>query len=400
MREHRCDEIQPVKAAGRRSGSGISDIRESPEKKGKAAETEGNHESPDRVDLSSKAACPLKPDEDPRKTAKTALEKTPGYDRLSDEQKERLLDLYEAHPDSRILESARTLIKDGRLTQGVTDQLSHLADPDFKLADGIDRTELLAQAMTDIASPQNIAQGGKGTCAATSVQIALAVKKPDRYLQILGALSSESGDASSLVKRDLLKIGPFSLVSQGLKRPDDAPVRENDGRSLTVRIMSPSFMDYANGILDYENKDDHSQIVGPIGIPGLLEGQTRGLYEGVMGVETKTVGNTVLNKLPLVGGFFRGSTFDGISKSLKDGKDVTVSLKWGDGGHQVYLQKLDDSYAYFINPWGEMDKMPIQDFKDHLLGATVSDKVAVTAPPPAAIENTQAYGQIDEDTYA
>ena len=118
-----------------------------------------------------------------------------------------------------------------------------------------------------------------------------------------------------------------------------------------------------------------------------------------MGVNTHTAGNEILNKLPFVGGHFRDDTFKEVSQSLKDGKDVTVGLKWDGGGHQVYLQRMDDSYAYFINPWGEMDKMPIQDFKDRLTGATVSDKATASAPPPSAIGDNSAYNPIGPDTY-
>ncbi len=54
----------------------------------------------------------------------------------------------------------------------------------------IDARTLLAQTMIEIADPATINQQDRGTCAATSVQIHLALTHPSEYVRLVAGLSS------------------------------------------------------------------------------------------------------------------------------------------------------------------------------------------------------------------
>lgn len=138
------------------------------------------------------------------------------YNRLSEDLKTGIIHFFLRHLDkdpysSSTLAHICTLIKDNRLNQQVLDELNRLDNPDFKLAEGIEREKLISQVIKDIAAPYTIRQGCKNTCAATAVQMVLAVKNPVRYLQIVAALTGKEGDASSIVP--------------GLVRDEGTPIR-------------------------------------------------------------------------------------------------------------------------------------------------------------------------------
>lgn len=409
---------------------------------------------------------------------------------------QRVINFYSNFKDLKILKSLDILINDQRLTEGVMSQLEKLADPSFELADGIDRGKLVAQALRDIASPDSIEQGEKGTCPATSVQIALAIRKPERYLEILRELSSRDGDASRLVK--------------GLRRLPDSSVSDKyDFRTITVKIMTPAFMDYANGLDDYNNEKDESYPQDSFRRPygGLFQKQTVNLYKGAMGVKADRIvedafnevsaalkkGKTVLAGIRVFKNyslFAKGdllnthalvqklkdarnplslylrsrfssetkklmNSYDGsdvpseelenallneFNEIIKDGSclyteerfkgisitdedcglisenlkgDELISLnrhllafayhdeldREGEG-HEVLLQAISRDhqdqrlYVYFINPWGEKNKMLFRDFKACLRDVTISDGKENLGPAPATVKDLSSYKEM------
>jgi hypothetical protein len=343
-----------------------------------------------------------------RTQAEEQFKGSPGFDRLSEGERTRLLDLYSKHPDknpgsTEILNSYKTLVKDGRLTDGVLNELDRVADPGFKLADGIDREELLGQAVKDIAHPQTIAQGSKGTCGATSAQIELATRDPQRYLQALGDLSGGSGPTAAQMQlairnpfRYLQTLGSLSgqggnasEIAPGLKRDNDAPIRDDgSGRSITTRIMSTSFMEYANGSWNYDDAKDAS-IEGDKSRYGLQTEEETTLLGAVLGEKSHTVKEKWTDDLPLIGDY-KGRAMDEVKDGIKDGRGVTVLMHWGDGGHYLDVQKVDDNYAYCANPWGELDRIPVEQFKDHLWTASITEGSA-KAPPPSDMLDWSRY---------
>jgi hypothetical protein len=343
-----------------------------------------------------------------RKQAEEQLKGSPGYDKLSDGQRTRLLDLYSKYPDKMpfktgALDSYTTLVKDGRLSDGVLNELERIADPNFKLADGIDREELVRQAVKDIAHPEKISQGNKGTCGATSAQIELAVRDPERYLEALGDLSGGSGPTAAQMQlairnpiRFLQTLGSLSGqggnaadIAPGLQRDSDAPIpSDGSGRTITTRIMSSSFMEYANGSWNYVDAKDAS-IQGDKSRYGLQSDEETKLLGAVLGEKSHTVKEEWKDDIPFFGDY-KGRAMDEIQDGVNNGRGVTVLLRWGDGGHYLDVQKVDDHYAYCVNPWGQLDRIPVDQFKDHLWTASITEGSA-QAPPPADILDWSRY---------
>ncbi|MCD6310769.1 MAG: hypothetical protein J7M18_08630 [Candidatus Eremiobacteraeota bacterium] len=321
--------------------------------------------------------------------AKNAMDDYDSFKNLSPGQKDRLCKLYEAHPSKENLRLFKNLARDNRLDESVIAGLEKIDDPNLKLAKGIDRNNLFNTALSDISDPSTINQKHKGTCAATAVQIALASKNPGRYLEILGLLASESGDASS--------------ITPGLVRTDQSPINDTkDPRSITVKIMSPAFMEYADGPnLTYNNADNyHYNDKGIKDHKGLYQSETARLYDGVMNEDkTETI---------YVHDSNRDEQYKKIKNAVADGRPIPVGLNWyktikrkpdeiekiyretgirdiayrKKGGHEVLLERIardpEDGkiYAYIINPWGEINRMPEEEFKQSIHAATIPKTIS------------------------
>ena len=102
------------------------------------------------------------------------------------------------------------------------------------------------------AFPDSINQHARGTCAATSIQIALAIQEPAKYLDIMTDLMSESG----IVDKD--NLSDPSLLHEQLRRDQGSFGTDTSGRSVSSRVMQIAFMEFANGKLDYRNSSDRS----------------------------------------------------------------------------------------------------------------------------------------------
>jgi hypothetical protein len=245
-----------------------------------------------------------------------------------------------------------TLKRDGRLTVEVLEGLKRLADPDFPLAEGIDRAELVKQAAKDIADPTEIRQGRRGTCAETAAQISLAIRRPERYLAILAALASESGDASEFVP------GPPPLC-----RAEDTPIEkpEGDGRTITVRLMNAAFNEFANSSIR----------------EGLYPEESLRLEERIVGVPSYNLDTEHVPPEFIIGE---------LESALARGQAVPVSLRWRtpDGGHRVVLTRIGtdpqdgSKCAYFVNPHGHLQKVPLGIFSRLLKSASLPE---VENPP-------------------
>lgn len=307
---------------------------------------------------------------------------------------------------------AKTLLGDGRVNDSVLNGLEKLKSSSLNPRDGIDQTELLSNALHDIAAPQDIGQEDKGTCAATSVQRALAERNPARYLDVLGSLASKDGKPSDLVPSEEKN---FSLNTRW-DVPLNTDIAENnmsDMRTLSTRLMSPAIMDLADNVSpnspvnsdekrvfsydSYSNKfDSHTG-----GGSGLTPPQIEYAYEKILG-DTATVlrPSDTLNKDQMV---------TQLQDALANGQDVLVGMQWGGGGHRVSLEGIGTDeqdgmqYAYIGNPWGGDDgrsRVPMDEFKKHLTNALVSDNAATPLSRPSAYTDWADYGLLDHSTYA
>lgn len=218
------------------------------------------------------------------------------------------------------------------------------------LADGIDRSQLLTDAVQELACPSAVAQQGKGTCAATSVEILLLRENPAEYVRILAGLASPEGTVQ-LANGDVVR--------------REAGTAEDDGtgRSVPQRLIAPVFMEYANGRADYDNGTDHHTEDGVDRGRGLTAAQVDLLLEGVFGKDF-TFANVFGTPEAVE------AAWEHIQAELAAGRAVLVGLKWGEAGHKVVVTGTETvdgkTWVTFINPWGQEERLPESEFLERL----------------------------------
>jgi hypothetical protein len=218
------------------------------------------------------------------------------------------------------------------------------------LADGVDRSQLLTDAVQELACPSAVAQQGKGTCAATSVEILLLRENPAEYVRILAGLASPEGTVR-LASGDVVR------------REEGTAAEDGTGRSVPQRLIAPVFMEYANGRADYDNSTDHHTEEGVDKGRGLSAAQVDLLLEGIFGKDF-TFANVVGTPEAAE------AAWQFIQEELAAGRAVLVGLRWGGGGHKVVVtgtETLDgERWVTFINPWGQEERLPEAEFLERL----------------------------------
>lgn len=282
-------------------------------------------------------------------------------EKLSPEEREQYLAVkaeLEAQDDPKSVLALQKLLFEGRLPGAedlegggtLLDNLATLADPNTPLAEGIDRGELLADVVHEVAVPSATAQGNRGTCAATSVAIHLMRDNPAEYVRLMTGLASPEGEVK-LANGDTIR------------REDGTIGDDGSTRSLAQRLIEPAFMEYANGDdLDYRNDlngsydEDGDRKQG-----GLYSDQVDRLLQGVF--DRKFDNHDGINT-----DGEREEAWDELVDEVEgEGRDVEVGLHWGDGGHKVLVTDIStdengEEYVTYINPWGKTETLPKDEF--------------------------------------
>lgn len=318
-------------------------------------------------------------------------EATPAFDKLSPAQKTQFLTVAKK-ADAAGQVALHDMLVAGRLSAALLSELSGLAGD--RLDRGVDQGRLLSQALVELNDPVTISQHGRGTCAATSVQILTALDAPDQYVRLLRGLASPSGEA---------KLGN----GQAIRREADWNVDNDGGRSLPSRLLQPAFMEYANGELDYLNTDDMD-----------LDLRT---HEKALSGLTAEQALTLLDASKLSGSGFevKGLVYDpklsetasrGLDATIESAKDMLMVLQNGKaidaksqdqlmaalklqaspakpvyatviytlypergnvGFHAILVTGVKDGRVSYINPWGQEESLAESDFRASILSANV-----------------------------
>ena len=128
---------------------------------------------------------------------------------------------------------------------------------------------------------------------------------------------------------------------------------------------------------------------------GLMQSDTGRILDGLgYSVTIKTPGNWGAKPTS-------ADLFSDLQKHINtDNKGpAPVGLRWGDAAHEVLITKLDGQFAYFENPWGELQKMPIDQFKERLNGISLVDKSYDMAKLPGKASTPSNYTEIDRSNY-
>jgi len=270
----------------------------------------------------------------------------------------------DGHYTNSILNSVQGLLSSQRLTPELLDAFKALQTASLHADLAPHRLTLLRSALQELAYPERIEQHSKGTCAATTVQIVLALKNPVQYLNILQNLASPEG-----------KVPPALLHgATDLEREVETLKDDRSGRSLSSRLLQPAFMEFANGpAAQYDNTRDRN-FNAKEEYPGLNEESTIRLSEALFGPGSYQLRYTHTDPDPTWKGFVKPAVLlDEIDKALSQGEPVPVGLRWGETAHKVLLVQWDKSnqQAYFMNPWGELQKMNLNTFTKRLDSASL-----------------------------
>lgn len=291
----------------------------------------------------------------------------------------RLCDTYPVARDTLL-----RMLLDGRLTgekdlSGKADMLTYLAKMATQpLPDGMDRAELVKSVIQEMDDPVKIGQQEKGTCAATTSTVVLVRKAPAEYARLVQELASPAGTTRTIDGHKLDRAPDWADSSDG-------------GRTPSLRMLQPPLMnlgDPTRGLTHYSNTRDafvldanttfmskfkkfcsdvslsfqaflnHFQLPGGLETAGtnrVLQALTGDKYSMIYAV-------TRLN---------RDSAWKRVEAEIAAGKSVPCGMYWEGGGHEILLDKIQDGWCYFNNPWGETDKMSVDEFKANLVGANL-----------------------------
>ncbi|MFP5504102.1 MAG: hypothetical protein ACLGIN_16575, partial [Candidatus Sericytochromatia bacterium] len=318
-------------------------------------------------------------------------EATPAFDRLPAAQKAQFLAVAKAADGAGQL-ALNGLLVAGRLSPELLGALAGMASAPIDRS--VPREALISQALVEVADPVTISQHGRGTCAATSVQILLAHESPAEYVRVLTQLASPAGEAKL----------PGGAV---IRREPDWNAGNDGGRSTPSRLLQPAFMEFANGELDYLNEEDldldpatrrkassgltAEQAVQLLDGVGLADGgfETQGLlYAADLPDATATgLDETIESARDMLMVLQSGKVIDpktqdrlmaALERQASPASPVYATVIYtlyperGDVGfHAVLVTGVKDGQVNYINPWGQEERLSEGRFRTTVLSANL-----------------------------
>jgi hypothetical protein len=239
-----------------------------------------------------------------------------------------------------------------------------------------EKIDFINQVLHDISYPTDIDQKTKGTCAATAVQMKLALIDPEKYVDI----------ATTLAKGENFQISNSKII-----RPNRSFIGdENDKRSISCKIIQNAFMEYTRdhnrNVYNDENKgiaekfdsrysgDAAQSILGSSNVFG--EGikytdKQKELGRGVFSSERKKLEDDLFGTTNLITKDNIDDLIKEIDDNLMKGRPVTTSLE----GHAITLlsKKTEENPPkYLLFSWGKVFEMTEEKLKEFIKSAIVS----------------------------
>ena len=300
----------------------------------------------------------------------------PQYDDLSTRQQTQLLNVF-ANSDQNGREALPTLMSRQVQTGNPPQTGPALLSPDntanrTTLLDNLDRLstqplrpdlesrrgELLGNVIQETAEPSwHISQARSGTCIEASVQHHLIRNSPSEYARIIGGLSSPE-QAVTLADGSRMEAAQNdTAVPQLMTRIQDGEIRE-DVRSVTSRMFQSAARQHGHQAPLTEDGlgPGYSENANSEGPPLHRQGTLRvmnGIYNGpyeVQGLEQNRE-YTPEEAAPIQQGTHRR-----IQQELNNGNGpVLTGIQFGEEGHMVAVERIENGRVYFRNPWGSTD---------------------------------------------
>ena len=305
----------------------------------------------------------------------------PLYKGMTTQQRTELLNVFAGANDQgrqelvtlmgRKLPSGQSALLSPDLSTGASllDNLNKLANQPLSPAVAGRRSEILSQAISDTAEPTwFLDQGQVGTCAPTTLQTSLLINSPSEYVKLLGGLFGPDRQAK-LANGDTMYPALNDLATPPTVAPGGG-ASVPDSRSITERVFQSALAQYS-----YIKGGKAAPIVNASGdIPGLSPKQVAVAQSGLYGRNYISADNQTLMGAP--------GLYAQVQGELNKGHGpVPVSLNWGNGGHEVLVDKIErdangNVKVYIRNPWGSKDAQG-QGYKDgQVLGTAANNSNA------------------------
>lgn len=219
------------------------------------------------------------------------------------------------------------------------------------LADSLKRGEVLSEVVQEVAYPNAIYQGNKGTCVATSAEINLAHTKPAEFVRIVSGLASPEGQVT---------------VASGatLNRKDDA-LNDNSWRNVVEELVGPAFMELGNGDRRYDNATDKNYTTdGTSTGSGLNWEGADILLDSLYGKNFEYKGD-----LQKASPEERQQVWDIVKNEMSQGKQMLAGVVWDEQGrgHDMVISGMGKGadgkdYVEFTNPHSIVERWPKEQF--------------------------------------
>lgn len=248
---------------------------------------------------------------------------------------------------------------------------------DAPLAAGVSRSELISQTLREVAVPASINQQGYGTCAMSSLQIAVASRDPAEYLRLAAGLASPARQVA-------MRNGQVLRLPEGAGPQPDPAVLANGttlpaGRSLPTRLMAPALMHFGaqslrppqsynptiDRMVDARQAQTYGMYMSAVNAAGLaIQGRGGRPRE----VEAVTPNSSGADRL-----------IGRIQSATQAGELVPVSMRWGaldaagnnHAAHAVVVERIEGDRVHILNPWGQAERFTLAEFRARLLEGVV-----------------------------
>lgn len=260
-------------------------------------------------------------------------------------------------------EALRTMLVSGKIAagrdlQGGGDLLSNLSrlatEP---VGPGIERKQVLAEAVRAVADPCSITQGPGDTCGAATAQIMLARRNPAEYVRIVAGLASRDGKVT-------LSNGQTLSRQQGWDKADIP--------GSTGKLVQTSFMALAAG--GYDAATD-TRLDSPAGTDAIKTGESQSTTSGSKGLyasEQAFLQEAVLGKAVATVHGNGEDVLAAIAEQVSAGKAVSALIQRDGVGHFVQVTAVEDGKVSFVDPAdGKSHTMDLAAFQGQLKAANL-----------------------------
>lgn len=262
------------------------------------------------------------------------------------------------------------LLLENRLSADLLAALTTLSQAELNPALGELRQHLFHSTLHNITFPHTISQHDKHSCAAARIEILMALDNPSTYVETIYQLASPTAQVRQ-IGGALLRYQPESFSQRQCQR------------SAASQLLQTALMAYA----DLAGRDDRTPRVAQAKkkvpkhelppLTGLSLEETRRLLSTILGDQRIACSFSISGSEALR----RTQVLEKVEHLLAlEQAPLLLDLEWGGNGehgiHAVLLTFLDENFAYFMNPWGELNTMIRKDFNRRVHGV-----IALKEPP-------------------